>query len=551
MRASAREMVIHPTSTGYEEATFYPSGDPTYAKTSGDLYYGVLLNYPHNAYNYNACLKFNLDSLPDTCIIMSADLHYYQYEHWVGLPKVDVKLIRDPDLLSAGDLWTEIAVAQALTSEYDSRDTWMTLPLNPSAFSLLDSCGHAGCASFGIRKENENTFTGLASGSAPAPYLRIVYCDPSESDIQVVRGEPPYPLIAGRADTALLVLMNKGLRSSDPFWVYATAPGLSPESALAGVIQVGDTASVRLPLPVPHSANSMVHFKVRAACTGDPSPGDDTTGLSCWVFPPSAYAAEGFDMWLPPLRWVVVDNDGGSQTWERRSDNSGSHSGVGFAACFREQTGPTDDWLISGPVYPRLDEPDSVGFYFRAYLAGPPTNLQTWAMRGHRIADTIRTLASGQVSQNVYLRQTASLDTFDGDTIYIGFRCQSSGAWNGLCLDDVWFSGFVPPDTNDTTDTTPKPQRDAVRRAVAHLPDFAFAPNPSGRMDVTVRCSLAVGKRRTLTMRDVVGRAVRTFDLDPSGIARLDLRGLPSGVYMARLEAGTQSLTRKLILTAR
>jgi hypothetical protein len=122
------------------------------------------------------------------------------------------------------------------------------------------------------------------------------------------------------------------------------------------------------------------------------------------------------------------------------------------------------------------------------------------------------------------------------------------------------YNGENPPylrivyaDTSDTTDTLPPPlpPRDAVQRTAAKLPDFAFGANPSGSIMVTVRSALAVGKRRVLTMRDVVGRAVRTFAIDPPGIAHIDLRGLAPGVYMATLEAGPQSLTRKLILTAR
>jgi hypothetical protein len=179
--------------------------------------------------------------------------------------------------------------------------------------------------------------------------------------------------------------------------------------------------------------------------------------------------------------------------------------------------------------------------------------MQTWAMRGQSMGDTMLRLASEWVSGTTYRRLSASLDQFDGDTIYIGFRFQSTGNSGGLCLDDIWFSGFVPPDTSDTSDTTdttitPKP-RDAVQQASTKLPEFALTPNPSSRRVVTIRSALAVGKRRAVTMRDVVGRAVRTFAVDQSGIAQLDLRGLPAGVYMARLEAGTHSLTRKLVIT--
>ena len=393
----------------------------------------------------------------------------------------------------------------------------------------------------GFRCQSSGDWNGLC--------LDDVWFSSSDADIQIVRAEPPYPLVTGRANTALLVLTNKGPRSSDDIWTYATAPGLAPESARAGVIAVGETASVKLPLPVPRSTNAMVDYTLWTEAAWP----DGTAKLTCWAFPPKTYYAEGFDVWLPPLHWVVVDNDTGVQCWQRRSADSVVHSGAGFGMCAREQSGPNDDWLISGPVYPRTGQPDSLGFFCRLYQAGPPMNLQTWAMRGPRITDTIRSLTSESVSQRVYRSLSVSLDGFDGDAIYIGFRCQSSGAGNSLCLDDVWFCGFVPPDTSDTTDTLPPPppQRDVVQRASTKLPDFAFARNPTGSRFVTVRSALAVGKRRILTMRDVLGRTVRTFLLNPTGIAHLDLRGLPAGVYMATLEAGTESLTRKLVITSR
>jgi hypothetical protein len=400
----------------------------------------------------------------------------------------------------------------------------------------------------GFRSQSSGSWNGLClddvwfSGAA-AP-------DTSAADIKVVRAEPPYPLVAGRTSKALFVLTNIGPKSSGDVWTYATAPGLAPESARAGMITIGETASVKLPLPVPRSADAMVDYTLWTAFTNDPWP-DGNVKLSCWTFPANTYYAEGFESVLPSYHWSIVDNDYGGERWQRNTDETLVHSGAGFAMCAREQTGPNDDWLIGGPVCPRTDVPDSLGFFYRLYQAGSPMSLRTWAMRAPRIVDTIRSLTSELVSEAVYRRQSAPLDEFDGDTIYIGFRFQSSGSSSGLCLDDVWFSGFVTPDTSDTTDTTvtPKPTRDAVQRTVAELPDFAFASNPSRSRVVIVRSALAVRNRRVLTMRDVVGRAVRTFVLDPSGIARLDLRGLAPGVYMATLDAGTHSLTRKLVIT--
>jgi len=49
----------------------------------------------------------------------------------------------------------------------------------------------------------------------------------------------------------------------------------------------------------------------------------------------------------------------------------------------------------------------------------------------------------------------------------------------------------------------------------------------------------------------MLGRTVNSFTLDPSGTARLDLRGFAPGVYMAALDAPGGSVSRKLIITGR
>jgi hypothetical protein len=379
--------------------------------------------------------------------------------------------------------------------------------------------------------------------------------DMNWTDIQVVRAEPRYPLTMA-ANAAQLVLTNKGVRPSEPFWVYATAPGLCPKSTLAAALQVGETTSVKLLLPLPDSPETLVNYTLWAACTDDHLPANDSARLACWVFPEDTYAAEGFDKpGFPPTGWVVQDNDSRSQRWERRSASGVIHSGTGFTMCPREPNVANDDWLISGPICPEREVPDSLGYFCRTYQNGSQLYMQTWAMRGQNMGDTMLRVASEWVSGAAYHRRSASLDAFDGDTIYIGFRFQSSGSSGGLCLDDIWLSGFVPPDTSDTSDTTdttvtPKP-RDAVQRTAAKLPDFAFAPNPSGSRVLTVRSALAVGKRRTLTLRNVAGRLVRAFVLDPSGMTRLDLRGLAPGVYMATLDGTLPLVSRKLVITAR
>ena len=86
---------------------------------------------------------------------------------------------------------------------------------------------------------------------------------------------------------------------------------------------------------------------------------------------------------------------------------------------------------------------------------------------------------------------------------------------------------------------------------VARQPALAFAPSPAAGRFVTVRYAVAAGTRGKLTLRDVLGRTVKSFTLDPSGSTRLDLRGFAPGIYMATLDASGQYVSRKLILTAR
>jgi hypothetical protein len=533
------------------------SQEPCEPTSTGSVYYwydglhgvygyareGPALHYLAATLGSAAYAKFDLSPIPDSSIvILSAQFLCYQYV--VNSTPVRTRCTHpwlDPDSASNEDAYSLIRNGQVLAETSFSDTGWMGYDLGSQGITLLHGLLQQDRVTLGIKPVAGEASSYGSNEEDRHTSLHIVYGDAGEAEIRALNADlPTYPMVANGSDTAQLAMTNKGLHASGQFWSYASAPGLGAESTLVGSIAAGQTVSVALPLPTCTTSNALVTYRLWSTCPIDAWRANDTTQLACWVFPQNTYYAEGFDKWFPTFNWAIVDNDGGSERWKRSTNDSLVHSGAGFAMCAREQTAPNDDWLISGPVYPKTDEPDSLGFFCRLYQAGSPLYLQTWAMRGQSVSDTIRRLMTEWVSDTAYRRRLASLDSLDGDRIYIGFRCQSSASWNGLCLDDVWFSGNVP-----------KPPREAVQRTTAKLPDFALAPNPSGRRVVTVRSTLAVGKRRTVTMRDVVGRAVRTFMIDQSGIARLDLRGMPAGVYMATLEAGTQSLTRKLVITAR
>jgi len=94
-------------------------------------------------------------------------------------------------------------------------------------------------------------------------------------------------------------------------------------------------------------------------------------------------------------------------------------------------------------------------------------------------------------------------------------------------------------------------QRDPGHGSVTQLPELAFAPNPATGRYVTARYDIAAGTLGKLTLRDVLGRTIGSFELDPSGRTRLDLRGFAPGMYFARLEADDRTIRRKLIITDR
>jgi hypothetical protein len=93
----------------------------------------------------------------------------------------------------------------------------------------------------------------------------------------------------------------------------------------------------------------------------------------------------------------------------------------------------------------------------------------------------------------------------------------------------------------------------------AAIPALAIAPNPSsGQVALTLPIGDAAGRRARIDIHDLSGRRVDTvFDgVAPSGSLSAkwegrthDGRKLPTGVYLVRVTVGTQTWTRRLVLT--
>ena len=75
-------------------------------------------------------------------------------------------------------------------------------------------------------------------------------------------------------------------------------------------------------------------------------------------------------------------------------------------------------------------------------------------------------------------------------------------------------------------------------------------PNPAKAGRVTVQYSLPRAEPMRVTLLDVSGRAVKTQEVVASerGSFALDMRGLRAGVYILKFDAGSDCLTRKLVI---
>ncbi|HTW92875.1 MAG TPA: hypothetical protein VMH22_14380, partial [bacterium] len=380
-------MDIPATVTGIVEVDAYSS----YGKADGFMQHGRFSGDHGFSWDYRAYLKFGLDSLPDTCVLLSAKLEYFQFDH-NALPSVCIKLIRDPVPLSAAELYNEIVGARAITPFTEQPNGWVEWDLNSNA--LIDSCRKTGWASFGIDCNNFGGGDAWGYTDSLAPFLHIEYALPNETDIQALRAElGTNPAAVRGADTALLRLTNKGPYASGMFWAYASL-GFARESTLVQPVAVGETVSVRIAMPAPLTQDTMTYYRLWTDYETDLRHSNDTAKLSCWAFPAGAYAAEGFDAsGFPPNGWSLMSLDGGPHGWARRADSGLSHSGTGFASCTDESTGTSDDWLMSSPICPGGQyRDDSVGFFVRGTSRVAPDTLDVLAMSVSHLPVTLLSL---------------------------------------------------------------------------------------------------------------------------------------------------------------
>jgi hypothetical protein len=77
---------------------------------------------------------------------------------------------------------------------------------------------------------------------------------------------------------------------------------------------------------------------------------------------------------------------------------------------------------------------------------------------------------------------------------------------------------------------------------------FAISPNPLASGLAVLRYSLPKGRSATVEVFNASGRLVHSsFGIRNSSF-RLDLRSMPAGVYLVRVETDSYSATQKLVV---
>ena len=135
----------------------------------------------------------------------------------------------------------------------------------------------------------------------------------------------------------------------------------------------------------------------------------------------------------------------------------------------------------------------------------------------------------------------------------------SDGVWHNMS--DSWFGQDSQPGTGTDgwliwieavvetgTNTSTEDDNEAIPHTFSLGSNF---PNPFAQ-STTLQVELPQRAEVELHVIDLLGRTVATLVEGPmeAGVhtIRFDAEGLPSGVYLARLQAGASVMTRKMVL---
>ncbi len=124
---------------------------------------------------------------------------------------------------------------------------------------------------------------------------------------------------------------------------------------------------------------------------------------------------------FPPLGWRVINNDGGTKTWERYTTDFYS-SPACVSSRYESITLRNNDWLITPKLKCSETTFDTLRFWYRKSGVGNPESLEVWlSTTGNNVNDFTVMLWAKKFTNTSYTLKTISLDSYDGQEIYIAF----------------------------------------------------------------------------------------------------------------------------------
>ncbi|MFC6221870.1 T9SS type A sorting domain-containing protein [Hymenobacter artigasi] len=143
---------------------------------------------------------------------------------------------------------------------------------------------------------------------------------------------------------------------------------------------------------------------------------------------------------------------------------------------------------------------------------------------------------------------TASCLTMSGTRMYLTGNFQNTATFGSQTLASStagqstnYLAHLIDPAALTTTATT----------SALSSPDFALYPNPAHAAAMLTLPALPGTATAILTLRDALGRAVRTITvtLPTAGLRHeLSLTGLPAGIYAVQVQAGKAMAARRLVV---
>ena len=288
---------------------------------------------------------------------------------------------------------------------------------------------------------------------------------------------------------------------------------------------------------------------------------NDTSRLAIQVLDTSTVFYESFNgNTFPPTNWITINRDGGTLgPWFRGGDTSAfvSFEGSGFAANnFQRANGfYLDDYLITPAItgVGQAGRLDSLIFWVRSKLNNAPSPnfpdslMVRLSTTGPDTSNFTTLLEYFSVPKTGWTRKAYSLTgrVPANSTVRVAFRYLlynsglngSNGDFIGIDAVQVVFKGPTAVDDNAFRPT-----------------NFALNQNYPNPFNPTTEIRYQTSEASHVTMKifDVLGREVATLvnEQKPAGnySATFNAEGLASGIYFYRLEAGSFTQGKKMVL---